>query len=69
MLRRLVEFALTQRAFTLFCAAVVAGLGAYAFLHIPIDAFPNIAQVQTKIILKAPGMTPEEVETRVIWLS
>ena len=44
----------------------MAGLGAYAFLRIPIDAFPNIAQVQAKIILKAPGMTPEEVETRVI---
>ena len=66
MLNRLVEFALTQRAFTIFCALLVAGLGTYAFLRIPIDAFPNIAQVQAKIILKAPGMTPEEVETRVI---
>ena len=66
MLNRLVEFALTQRAFTFFCALLIAGLGAYAFLRIPIDAFPNIAQVQAKIILKAPGMTPEEVETRVI---
>ena len=44
----------------------MAGLGTYAFLRIPIDAFPNIAQVQAKIILKAPGMPPEEVETRVI---
>ena len=40
--------------------------GAYAFLRIPIDAFPDISQVQVKIIMKAPGMTPEEVETRVI---
>ncbi len=66
MLNRLVEFALTQRLFTLCCAVVIAAAGAYAFLRIPIDAFPNIAQVQAKIILKAPGMTPEEVETRVI---
>ena len=66
MLNRLVQFALTQRAFTIFCAVLIAGLGTYAFLRIPIDAFPNIAQVQAKIILKAPGMTPEEVETRVI---
>jgi heavy metal efflux system protein len=66
MLRRLVEFALTQRAFTLILAFAIAGFGGYAFLNIPIDAFPNIASVQAKIILKAPGMTPEEVETRVI---
>lgn len=66
MLRRLVEFALTQRAFTLILAFAIAGAGGYALFKIPIDAFPNIASVQAKIIMKAPGMTPEEVETRVI---
>lgn len=66
MLRRLIEFSLTQRLFALLVAGLLAGLGFYAFLRIPIDAFPNIAQVQVKIILKAPGMTPEEVETRVV---
>ena len=66
MLKKLVEFALTQRAFTLVAALVIAGAGGYAFWNIPIDAFPNIASVQVKIIMKAPGMTPEEVETRVI---
>ncbi|WP_243469527.1 efflux RND transporter permease subunit, partial [Sphingopyxis granuli] len=33
---------------------------------LPVDAYPNIAQTQVKLILKAPGMTPEEVESRVI---
>ena len=66
MLRKLVEFALSQRLFMLFAAGVVAALGTYGFASIPIDAFPNIAPVQVKIILKAPGMTPEEVETRVV---
>ncbi|MDI9849738.1 CusA/CzcA family heavy metal efflux RND transporter [Rhodoblastus sp. 17X3] len=66
MLRRLVEFSLSQRLFTFLVAGLMVGLGLYAFLNIPIDAFPNIAQVQVKIILKAPGMTPEEVETRIV---
>ena len=66
MLRRVVEFALMQRAFVLLCAVLVAAAGAYAFLRMPIDAFPDISAVQVKIIMKAPGMTPEEVETRVI---
>jgi cobalt-zinc-cadmium resistance protein CzcA len=32
----------------------------------PIDAFPDIAPTQVKIILKAPGMTPEEVESQIV---
>lgn len=66
MLRRLIEFSLTQRAATLLFSLLVAGIGGYAYNTIPIDAFPNISPVQVKMILKAPGMTPEEVETRVI---
>ena len=66
MLSRLVEFSLTQRVFTLLVAFAIAALGSYAFRTIPIDAFPNISPVQVKLIMKAPGMTPEEVETRVI---
>ena len=66
MLRRLIAFSLTQRIFMLLLAGLVAALGAYAFRTIPIDAFPNVSPVQVKMILKAPGMTPEEVESRVI---
>ena len=54
MLRRLVEFSLSQRLFTLLIAGLLAMGGGYALSRIPIDAFPNIAQVQVKIILKAP---------------
>ncbi|MBL8844527.1 MAG: efflux RND transporter permease subunit [Hyphomicrobium zavarzinii] len=66
MLDRLISFSLTQRVFILLSAVAAAVAGAWAFRTIPIDAFPNISPVQVKMILKAPGMTPEEVETRVI---
>ena len=66
MLRQLISFSLTQRVFMLLLAGLVAAAGGHAFNTIPIDAFPNISPVQVKMILKAPGMTPEEVETRVI---
>ena len=66
MLRSLVATALSYRLFVLLLAAVTAGLGIWAFTNLPVDAYPNIAQTQVKIILKAPGMTPEEVESRVI---
>ncbi|MFV0297290.1 MAG: efflux RND transporter permease subunit, partial [Hyphomicrobiaceae bacterium] len=66
MLARLVEFSLTQRVFMLLASAMLAALGGYAFRTLPIDAFPDISPVQVKLIMKAPGMTPEEVEVRVI---
>lgn len=66
MLRRLVEFALSQRMLVLVLAALLAAAGGYAFSRLPIDAYPDISTTQVKLILKAPGMTPEEVEQRVI---
>ncbi|MCT2401367.1 efflux RND transporter permease subunit [Novosphingobium mangrovi (ex Huang et al. 2023)] len=66
MLSKLVERALSMRLAVLGLALGLAGLGAWAFMRLPIDAFPDISSTQVKIILKAPGMTPEEVESRVI---
>ena len=66
MLRTLVEKALSLRLAVLGIAVLLAGLGAWSFLKLPIDAFPDISTTQVKIILKAPGMTPEEVESRVV---
>ena len=65
MLARLVQFALAQRAFVLILTALLAGAGWLAFRQLPIDAFPDVTSPQVKIILKAAGMTPEEVESRI----
>lgn len=61
----LVEFALTQRVLVLLGAILVAGFGWNAFRQLPIDAFPDVSPTQVKIIIKAPGMTPEEVESQI----
>ncbi len=66
MLTRLTEFSLRQRLLVLLAALGLAAAGAWAFAHLPIDAYPDISPTQVKLILKAPGMTPEEVEQRVI---
>lgn len=65
MLRRLVELALSQRLFVLLGVLLVIGLGAVTLRTLPIDAFPDVSPVQVKIIMKAPGLTPEEVEQRI----
>ncbi|HGM7333993.1 TPA: efflux RND transporter permease subunit [Stenotrophomonas maltophilia] len=66
MLSRLIDFSLRQRVLVLLLSAAIAVAGAMAFLKLPIDAYPDISPTQVKLILKAPGMTPEEVEARVI---
>ena len=62
---RLVRFALTQRLLVLALAVLLVAGGIAAFRELPIDAFPDVSTTQVKVILKAPGMTPEEVETRI----
>ena len=44
---------------------MLAAAGYRAFVALPIDAFPDVSPTQVKIIIKAPGMTPEEVEARI----
>jgi cobalt-zinc-cadmium resistance protein CzcA len=65
MLARLIQFALTQRLLMLVMTALLLGLGILSFRALPIDAFPDVSTTQVKIIIKAPGMTPEEVESRI----
>lgn len=65
-MRKLIAFALSQRLLAGVLALALLGFGIDAFLKLPVDAFPDISPTQVKIILKAPGMTPEEVENQVI---
>ncbi len=65
MLARLVQLALTQRLLMLLVAVLLVGGGWMAFQKTPIDAFPDVSSTQVKVIIKAPGMTPEEVEARI----
>jgi len=62
---RLIELALTQRLLMLVAVVLLAGAGVFAARDLPIDAFPDVSPTQVKVIVKAPGMTPEEVEARI----
>lgn len=66
MLARLVAFSLSQRLLILVLTILMIGAGIQAFKNLPIDAFPDVSSTQVKMIMKAPGMTPDEVETRIV---
>ncbi|MEK6669320.1 MAG: CusA/CzcA family heavy metal efflux RND transporter [Pseudomonadota bacterium] len=61
----LIEFSLRQRLLTLILVIMLAGAGVFAWTKLPIDAFPDVSGTQVKVIIKAPGLTPEEVEARI----
>ncbi len=66
MLHRLIAFALSQRLLVAVLSLGLVGAGLFALRDLPIDAFPDVSTTQVKIILKAPGMTPAEVEARIV---
>lgn len=65
MLAKLIQFALTQRLLMMIATVGLAAAGMFAYQSLPIDAFPDVSSTQVKVIVKAPGMTPEEVEARI----
>src|SRR3972149_4190884 len=65
MINRLIAFALRQRLIVLIGVLLLVIFGVYAFTKLPIDAFPDVTNIQVQVIAKAPGMSPVEVEQLV----
>ena len=65
MLDALTRSALARPLLTVLAALLLIAAGLNAAMNLPIDAFPDVSAPQVKIIVKLPGMTPEEMETRV----
>jgi len=62
MIARLLEFSLRQRILVLGIACLLFVLGVFAFQSIPIDAYPDVTNIQVQVLTEAPGLSPVEVE-------
>jgi len=65
MIAALIRFSLIQRLMLLLAALGLVAGGLWAFRTLPIDAFPDISPPQVQVIVKAPGLAPTEVESRI----
>ncbi|MCG8505712.1 MAG: CusA/CzcA family heavy metal efflux RND transporter [Sphingomonadales bacterium] len=65
MLEKIVYFAIRHRWLVLAVVLGLAGLGIYNFNRLPIDAVPDITNVQVQINTEAPGFSPLEAEQRI----
>lgn len=67
MLDRIIATAIAQRWLVLLAMLGVAGLGVHSYQTLPIDAVPDITNVQVQINTEAPGYTPLEAEQRITY--
>src|SRR5215210_6288050 len=65
MIERLIGFALRFRAAVIATMLLLIAGGAWALLHINVDAFPDLTPNQVQVITVAPGLSPNEVENLV----
>jgi len=59
---RVIESSLRKRALVLVGVVILIGLGVWSVLRIPIDAFPDVTNIQVEVMSTSPGMSPPEVE-------
>src|ERR1039457_5919776 len=65
MIRRLVDFALSNRFVVMAIALLLLGWGAVSFHNLPVEAYPDIADNYVTVITQWPGRSAEEVEQQV----
>ena len=65
MLQKIIQLSLERRGTVLLLVSILVGLGIWNFGRLPIDAVPDITNVQVVVFTYSPGYTPLEVEQRV----
>ena len=65
MIDGLIRFAISQRALVLLFTAMLAVGGFYSLQHLPIDAVPDVTNVQVQVLTAAPSLAPLEIERQI----
>lgn len=65
MIDRILEFSIRQRLLVFVFALLLIGVGIWSAIHLPIDAVPDITNVQVQVNTEVPTLAPEEIEKLV----
>lgn len=64
-MRNVIDFALRNRLLVLALTALLVGVGVWSMLRLPIDAIPDVTNVQVQVNTNAPALSPLEVEQQI----
>ena len=67
MLERIIETTLHQRGLIVFLSLVIAVVGVYSYVTLPIDAFPDVTNIQVEMVSHADGLSAIEIERNVTY--
>lgn len=67
MFERIIQFAIEQRLIVLLAVLLMAGVGIASYQKLPIDAVPDITNVQVQVNASMPGYSPLETEQRITY--
>jgi cobalt-zinc-cadmium resistance protein CzcA len=67
MLEKLMTFSLRNRLIIWLLLVLILGAGTWAIGTIPIDAFPDVTNIQVEVVSTAPGLSPLEIEKFVTY--
>jgi len=67
MLEKLIAYTLRQKGMIIFAALVIVVFGFYSYIKLPIDAFPDVTNIQVEVVSHADGLSAEEIERNVTY--
>lgn len=65
MINGLIRFSVANRLIVLLLVVIMAGVGLYSLINLPIDAVPDVTNVQVQVLTSAPSLAPLEVERQI----
>ncbi len=67
MLEKIVAYTLRQKGMVIFLSLVIIAFGIYSYLRLPIDAFPDVTNIQVEVVSHADGLSAVEIERNVTY--
>ncbi len=67
MLEKIIAYTLKQKGMVIFLSLLIIAFGFYSYLKLPIDAFPDVTNIQVEVISHADGLSAVEIERNVTY--
>ena len=67
MLEKIIAYTLKQKGMVIFLSLLIITVGLYSYLKLPIDAFPDVTNIQVEVVSHADGLSAAEIERNVTY--